>query len=130
MQESRFEGAGFVFLTPSNKVLVLQKRNKKWTFPGGHANLYEEPLETAMRESVEELGFLPEGKILTHFEYIKPDTKGKCFSFLMKIKKVFKPKLSSEHIGYEWIKLKHLKKITLSKAVEQVIPFLKDYIDN
>jgi 8-oxo-dGTP pyrophosphatase MutT (NUDIX family) len=130
MQESQFEGAGFIFLTTSNKVLLLQKPNKNWTFPGGHAELYEEPKETAMRESMEELGTLPKGKILEYFEYIKPDTKGKCFSFLMKINKEFKPKLSPEHIDYRWIQIAELKKIKLSKSVQQVIPKLRKWWHN
>jgi|688.fasta_scaffold922786_1 8-oxo-dGTP pyrophosphatase MutT (NUDIX family) len=128
MQESQFEGAGFIFLTTSNKVLLLQKPNKNWTFPGGHAELYEEPKETAMRECMEEIGVIPKGEILGYFKYIKPDTKGKCFSFLMKIKKEFIPILSSEHIDYRWIQIAELKKIKLSKSVRQAIAELFKYL--
>jgi 8-oxo-dGTP pyrophosphatase MutT (NUDIX family) len=127
MKEMVYEGAGFIYLTLNNKVLLLQKPNGKWTFPGGHAELYEEPKETAMRESMEELGQIPKGKIIEYFEYIKPDTNGKCFSFLMQIQKEFIPKLSSEHTCYKWVRLARLKKLKLSKSVQQVIPKLLHY---
>lgn len=128
MQESQFEGAGFIFLTTSNKVLLLQKPNKNWTFPGGHAELYEEPKETAMRECMEEIGVIPKGEILGYFKYTKPDTKGKCFSFLMKIKKEFIPVLSSEHVSYKWILTTELKKLKVSNSVKLVIPKLLKYL--
>jgi 8-oxo-dGTP pyrophosphatase MutT (NUDIX family) len=123
-----FEGAGIIFLTFNNRVLILQKPNKKWTFPGGHAELYEEPKETAMRECIEELGNFPKKKIIDYFEYIKPDTGGKCFSFLMKIQKEFVPKLSTEHIAYKWVQVKDLKRKKLSKSIEQIIPKLFQYL--
>jgi len=130
MKEIAYEGAGFIYLTTKNTVLMLQKPNKKWTFPGGHATIFEEPLETAMRESVEELGLVAEGKILTHFEYIKPDTRGKCYSFLMKIKNEFKPSLSSEHRDYEWVKVRNIIEYNVSKSVNQVIPQLEKYLQS
>lgn len=124
MKEIAYEGAGFIYLTKKNTVLILQKPNKKWTFPGGHATIFEEPQETAMRESMEELGLVPEGKIIGYLEYIKPDTKGKCFSFIMKIKKEFKPKLSSEHHDFKWVSVSKLKNEAFSRSVKQVIPLL------
>ncbi len=130
MRESVFEGAGFIYLSDNNTVLLLQKPNKKWTFPGGHAELYEEPLETAMRESIEELGISPKGKILEYFKYIKPDTKNQCYSFLMKVQKEFKPKISSEHIKFQWCSITALKKINVSKSVDQVIPKLLNFLQN
>jgi len=128
MKEAKFEGAGIIFLTANNKVLILQKPNKKWTFPGGHAELYEEPKETAMRECMEELGNFPKKKIISYFEYIKSDTGGKCFSFLMKIQKEFVPTLSTEHLDYKWVQVRDLKKKNLSKSIEQIIPKLFRYL--
>lgn len=130
MQESVYEGAGFIFLTVDNKILLLQKLNKKWTFPGGHAELYEEPKETATREAIEELGIVPKGKIVGYFKYIKPDTKGKCFSFLMKIQKEFTPKLSNEHLSFKWVSLSKIQKYNISKSVTQIIPLLQDFLNN
>ena len=128
MKEAKFEGAGIIFLTFNNKVLILQKPNKKWTFPGGHAELYEEPKETAMRECMEELGNFPMKKIVGYFEYIKSDAGGKCFSFLMKIQKEFVPTLSTEHVAYRWISVTDLKRKKLSKSIEQIIPKLFRYL--
>lgn len=123
-----YEGAGFIYLTPDHTVLMLQKENKKWTFPGGHAEIFEEPLETATRESIEELGIQPKGKTITYFKYTKPDAKIPCFSFLMLIKSEFKPKLSSEHLNYKWVSLDEINKLIISKSVAQIIPLLKGFL--
>jgi 8-oxo-dGTP pyrophosphatase MutT (NUDIX family) len=122
---SNFEGAGFLFVTLDNKILMLQKPNKKWSLVGGHSEKGESPLETAQRECKEEIGFLPEGKIFKTIKYKKAETKSDCYSFVQRVDSKFKPRLSWEHIDYKWIPFKKINKYVISKAVRDLLPHLK-----
>lgn len=123
---SNYEGAGFVFIDPDKNVLTLQKPNGKWSFVGGHKEKNETPLKTAKRECKEEIGFLPKGNIFNFVKYKKLETNMWCYSFLMNVKKSFKPKLSNEHVNYKWIAFKDLEKINLSKAIKDLVPHLNN----
>ena len=46
-----------VFIVHKNKVLLrMHDKVKKWLGPGGHIELYEDPVEAALREVKEEVG--------------------------------------------------------------------------
>ena len=121
----KYEGAGFLFLTPDNQTLLLQKHNKKWSLVGGHSEKGETPYQTAQRECKEEIGFLPKGEVVDMIKYKKRETKGSCFSFIMRISEPFVPSLSFEHVDYKWIPLKKMSEYNLSKAVRDLYPLLK-----
>jgi 8-oxo-dGTP pyrophosphatase MutT (NUDIX family) len=120
----KYEGAGFAFITPDEKILMLQKHNNKWSLVGGHSEKKETPLQTAKRETKEEIGFIPSGEIVNMIKYTKKETKGSCFSFIMRVEKPFVPILSSEHVAYKWIPLKEVSSYKLSKAVLDLYPIL------
>lgn len=122
MVSNKHEGAGYIFVTPDNLILMLQKHNGKYTFVGGHSEKKETPMETANRETVEEIGFLPDGRTVDYIKYVKKETGGTCYSFIMKVKEPFVPKLSNEHKDFAWIPLNHLPKIKASKAVIDSLP--------
>jgi 8-oxo-dGTP pyrophosphatase MutT (NUDIX family) len=123
--DSDFQGAGFVFITPSSKVLLLQKPNKKWCFVGGKRESKETPIKTATREACEEIGFLPKGKIADYYKHTKADEDVDVYSFIMQVKDEFVPKLNFEHIGYEWVKVKKLDQYNFSNGVANLIPILQ-----
>jgi 8-oxo-dGTP pyrophosphatase MutT (NUDIX family) len=122
---SDFRGAGFVFITPSSKVLILQKPNKKWCFVGGKREKGEGPLKTAKRECAEEIGFVPDGSIEDYFKHKKADENVDVYSFVMKVREPFVPQLNHEHIDYKWVKAKNLKDYNFSSGVANLIPILK-----
>jgi 8-oxo-dGTP pyrophosphatase MutT (NUDIX family) len=126
--DSDYEGAGYVFITPNNKILMLQKTNKKWSFPGGHREPGEIPIKTAMRETQEEIGFMPKGETVNFTKYIKKETNGNCYSFIMKVKEPFGVSLSNEHINFKWVAFKDIDSLKLSKAVLDLWPNLKQII--
>lgn len=120
-----YEGAGFLFVTPDKKILMLQKPNKKWSLVGGHREKGESPSQTARRETVEEIGFVPKGTIIDFVRYKKKETNAGCYSFVMRVSEKFKPKLSNEHIDYKWIPYKKINDYIISKAVKDLLPHLK-----
>lgn len=121
-----YEGAGFLFITPEKKILMLQKPNKKWSLVGGHREKGETPSQTAKRETKEEIGFVPNGTIIDVVRYKKKETNSSCYSFIMRVSEEFEPKLSNEHIGYKWIPYKKLNDYVVSKAVKDLLPHLKN----
>lgn len=123
--DSDFQGAGFVFITPSLKVLILQKPNKKWCFVGGKKEKNESPYETAKRETKEEIGFFPKGIVIDYVKHKKADEDVNVYSFVMEVKETFVPNLNHEHIGYKWVKIKNIEDYQFSSGVAKLIPMLQ-----
>jgi 8-oxo-dGTP pyrophosphatase MutT (NUDIX family) len=121
--KQNYIGAGIVFVTPKKEILLLQKSNKKLTFPGGHRESYEDdPFETAKRECIEEISVLPHGKILGKLKITKDELP--IYSYFMSVPDSFMPVLSSEHDGYTWI---HYKKVKSEKLTTVFKPYWKIY---
>jgi 8-oxo-dGTP pyrophosphatase MutT (NUDIX family) len=129
----KYIGAGIVFLTSCGKTLILQKENKKWSFPGGHANIGETPYKTAKRECFEETGYIPKNKAVGKLRFFWPKKKQYTYSFFVLIEKPYTPVLSSEHRDYAWKKINKIpsKKMTeiFSKHWEEYIRFANSIID-
>ena len=123
--DSDFQGAGFVFISPLNKALILQKPNKKWCFVGGKRKGNETPSKTAKREAKEEIGFVPKGTVTDFYKHKKADEDVYVFSFIMYVDEEFKPELDSEHIDYKWVRIKNLKDYLFSTGVVNLIPILQ-----
>jgi len=129
--EGPYIGAGIVFVTPKKEILLLKKRNNKWTFPGGHREDYEtQPIDTAKRECKEEIGFLPEGKIVGNFKIIKESKAQPIHSFFMLVKDSFMPILSYEHKDYKWVHIKRLKEENLTSVFKPYWKLYKKFIIN
>lgn len=123
-----YVGAGIVFVTPDKKILLLQKENDKWTFPGGHREPNEEPWQTAQRECFEELGMNPDGEVLGKLKITKEEVKRPVYSFFKAVDKEFKPKLSWEHKDYTWVNYKKLKPEKLTKVFQSCWELYKRFI--
>lgn len=123
-----YVGAGIVYVTPDKKILLLQKENGKWTFPGGHREPNEEPWQTAQRECFEELGMNPDGEILGKLKITKEEVKKPVYSFFKSVNKEFKPILSSEHKDYAWIDFKKIKQQDLTKVFQPYWDLYKNFL--
>lgn len=122
-------GAGVVFITPQKEILLLQKSNNKWTFPGGHRELNEFiPLETAERECKEELGLMPEGKYVGKLKITKQGEEHPVYSFFMTVRDSFMPTISSEHKDYRWVDYKDIESSRLTSVFKPYWDLYKRFI--
>ena len=100
--------AGILFLAPEKKVLFLKRgpggdHAGEWCFPGGKLEGDETPLQAAMREATEEVGFLVEGNRDYHTRTVSTDAEPVEFTtFLQRVSGEFKPSKDDEHVGYAW----------------------------
>jgi 8-oxo-dGTP pyrophosphatase MutT (NUDIX family) len=109
----QFSGAGIIFFDGTN-VLLLRKNNGTWVFPGGKPIEGETPLQTAKRETKEEVGRVSGDNIAElRFEL---DSRT-FYSYIFKIKKPFDVELSDEHKDYTWINYKKVRDMKLHKNI-------------
>ena len=121
-------GAGFAFCCGQD-VLLLKRSPKSgnpltWGLPGGNVDKTDASFQSAAeRESVEEMGRLPEG-----FTVIKEVTtrRGKRLQKWYKVivarisravKDSFEPTLNNEHTEYRWVDVKDLHTLQLHPVV-------------
>lgn len=125
----KYLGAGIVFITPKKEILLLQKDNGKWTFPGGHREDNEfSPLDTAERECKEELGLMPEGEFVGKLKLTKEDEDLPVYSYFMFIKDSFMPTLSPEHKDYKWVNYRKVKEDNLTSVFKPYWNIYKKFI--
>jgi len=108
-QKAHEKGAGILF-TDGKKVLLLKRLSSHrgtWVPPGGGPEENEIPIETARRESKEECGF-NKGKALVKFK-----SRNGFYTFVVRLNKTFKPKISSEHSEAKWVDIKDVEKYKL-----------------
>lgn len=125
------KAAGILFLTPANEALFLKRgaggdHPGEWCWPGGTTEGGETAEETAIRETKEELGFLPEGERVAWTRQIAnnelagaagqtinaplPPTDAVAVpadpvdftTFIQRVSATFEPKLNGEHTGFAW----------------------------
>lgn len=124
--KQNYKGAGIVF-TDGKKILLLKRslgNNKgSWCPPGGTAEIGENPIKTAKRESKEECGN-NKGK------NIGKVSSTDFYNFIFKISKLFKVKLSNEHNDFDWIDIKKVKEIDLHPGFKKDWPKIKNKIES
>jgi len=101
--------AGIAFLA-GEKVLLLKRGPGgdfpgHWAFPGGHVEPGETPDQAAVRECVEETGYLPTGTL----RQLSFTDNGKVsFTTFGKVSQEFTPTLSDESSDWQWAPLDDL----------------------
>lgn len=91
-------------------VLVQGRYTGKWSFPKGHSNDGEMPLECSLREVAEETGIdeLPEP-----LEYLQIGY-GNYFVFNMERKEKLVPRDNSEIMNTKWVTLEEMRNMSLN----------------
>lgn len=97
------EASGIAFLS-SGKVLLLKRGNGGdypgfWAFPGGHVELGESPEQAAVRECVEETGYMP-GGALRQLSFVNDGRV--TFTTFGRVSKEFTPTLCDESTDWVW----------------------------
>lgn len=114
------KAAGILFVTDDGKALFLKRGDGgdypgAWCFPGGHTEDGETAIQTAERETVEELGFLPDGERIELCRRIADnghdgegaeDLKTDFTTFIQRVPDEFAPELNGEHVGWAWSDIK------------------------
>jgi 8-oxo-dGTP pyrophosphatase MutT (NUDIX family) len=109
------KAAGILFTT-GKKILLLKRNEEKkteqnWSVPGGKFNKGETSWDAAFRETIEEIGHCPVGRIFGTIEDFSP--KFQYTTYMMYVPKTFDCKLSNEHLDYNWFYIKHLDKLNI-----------------
>ena len=125
------EGAGILFVV-KNKFLLLKRspdrqQPNKWCIPGGKKEKGEYILQTAIRETKEETGFVG-GKKLGSFFHKENDFDWTTFIF--KVDKEFKCKLNHEHSKYKWSTVEEAEKLNLIYGLKKKWNTYKKIIGN
>ncbi len=121
--------AGVLYITEDERALFLKRgpgsdHPGEWAFPGGQIEGNETPIEAAMRESEEELGFKVDGDLVEWTRTITPPfftgspaealaeglpgiadgalSPVDFTTFLCRVGETFEPALNAEHVGYAW----------------------------
>ena len=120
------KAAGILFLTPDKQGLFLKRSEASsmpltWCIPGGTTEGDETAEQTAIRETIEEIGFmpsyLPKGAMTKHCVTtmpiasspgvpLQPDAAPpeivEFTTFVQQVEATFEPRLNPEHVGYSW----------------------------
>lgn len=109
----KHKGAGILY-TDGKHVLLLRRsqhvNNKHtWDFPGGKIEKGESLFKAAKRESREEIGLFKGEKIHKFDDFFAV--------FVVRVKKLFKPKLNEEHDIYFWVDIDKVENYRLHPAL-------------
>ena len=116
------QAAGVLYLAPDDRALFLKRgpgsdHPGEWCFPGGQLDAGETALQAAERETVEEIGSLPDGTRTYWVRSIAPAEVAIApvpgqeenaaepvdyTTFLQRIDAPFNVKVEGEHVGYAW----------------------------
>lgn len=114
-------GAGFLFMH-GDKILLLKKTGKNlWDIPGGHKESKESFLDAAKRETIEEIGLLPDFTKLGFF--LSESKKYKFKIYFAKVSNLFSCIISQEHESWDWFDINKLPH-KLHKKIRGAIEFI------
>jgi 8-oxo-dGTP pyrophosphatase MutT (NUDIX family) len=132
--------AGLLIICPATKRILLGLRSSSskepntWCNFGGMMQNAENPLETAIRETMEE-SELKLNNIIKPSFYVNSVSNGfNYYTFIAITDNEIKPKINSEHLDYNWYRMTELPRITLHSGLKKMfddtnsIGKLKKYI--
>lgn len=124
-------GAGILY-TDGEKVLFLRRGDHsadhkgKWCLPGGASEGNEFAIDTARRESLEEIGYFA-GQRIARFEEI--DGHHTFTVFVFRIPEAFTPLLDgTEHDDFAWVPFDQVNKLPLIPPLEKAFPHYRRYL--
>jgi 8-oxo-dGTP pyrophosphatase MutT (NUDIX family) len=104
-RKKSINAVGTLFYAKSTgRVLYLLRnaRDQVWCLPGGKIERGETLIEAIQRECLEEIGFIPDGKLIPLDCYRSNDDRFVYNTFFYLTGNEFFPLLNDEHIAYAW----------------------------
>ena len=140
-----YASGGIFYSINTNKFLFLLRGDSsfknKWGIVGGKRDTDESDIDTILRETREEIGFLPYIRSIEEIDqFVSDDKKFQYSTYFIVVNDEFKPILNREHYGYAWVKLncwpkplhpglhKTLSKETVQLLISKKQTFIKDLI--
>lgn len=122
---STYEGAGIIFITPDNKIVVLkEEKSNKWGFCKGRRNPNDEgPDATAKREAFEELGLREDNYELDNSPFSFPRSPYRYIFMIARLKVDIFSVFSSKSTHFEsadYYEIAEIRTITLNELIEQI----------
>jgi mutator protein MutT len=122
-------GAGILF-TDGERILLLKRGHGgdfggTWAIPGGRTEKGESAIDTAVRETKEEVGLIT-GTRFAAFEEI--DGRHRFHVYLYAVSEPFECKISKEHDDWRWIPLNDLDRYKLHPRLEEALPYYQKAI--
>jgi ADP-ribose pyrophosphatase YjhB (NUDIX family) len=102
--------------------LVQGRYTGKWSFPKGHSNEGEQPLECTLREVAEETGI----DSLPHPIEYKSLGYGKYYVFILKDQPKLVPRDTKEIMDTKWVTLEEMESMSLNADVSMFRRKLKE----
>lgn len=118
-------GAGIVF-TDGYKILLIRRTGSaadhggKWCIPGGKTEQGETAMDTARRESQEEIGTV-KGSRFASFD--EKDGQHTFTVYMYKVDYPFDVKLSKEHDQSQWVTIDKIKTLDLHPEFKKHLPY-------
>jgi len=122
--QAKPQAAGVVMMHGGHVLLLRRSGEGIWGLPGGGLEKGENPIQAAIRECREEIGFEPTGSLK---EISRTDKFGANYTtFFASHPDKAKPILNDEHEAAAWVPLNNLRKYKVHPGVEHALGFKFD----
>jgi len=121
-----YEGAGIIFITPDNKIVVLkEKKSGKWGFcKGRRKSEDQDSQDTATREAFEELGLRENNYELDNSPFSFPRSPYRYIFMIARLKvdifSVFSNKNTLQSGHDDYYEISEVRTITLKELIDQI----------
>jgi 8-oxo-dGTP pyrophosphatase MutT (NUDIX family) len=117
--------AGILFMLDDSVLLLERSENVSesglWGIPGGGAEPHEDnALQTALRETEEEIGFVPDFEFFS--KHVRIKKKGKQYvTYIVRAKNRFTPILDFESSDWAWVPINKLHEYDLHPGLKKTL---------
>jgi 8-oxo-dGTP pyrophosphatase MutT (NUDIX family) len=115
---------GILYVRKNNRTeyaIVQGRYTEKWSFPKGHSNEGETPMECTLREVAEEVGI---DELPTPNEYLRIG-HGNYYLFPLEEKIMLNPRDTNEIINTKWATIEEMEELSLNVDVSKYVKRLK-----
>ena len=120
-----YGGILYVRINNRTEYAIVQGRyTEKWSFPKGHSNEGETPMECTLREVAEEVGI---DELPTPIEYLRIG-HGNYYLFPLEKKIILNPRDQNEIINTKWATIDEMEQLSLNVDVSKYVKRVRNYM--